>query len=174
MGKKARICWVVALLAARATLADDFAITEEVATGRYTVMDGVKPVLVYNFSTVPVPVGVTGQYAVARSDYIHPLYGPDGEVLTKDYSPEHPHHRGLYWAWPEVTWKGEKRDLHALQGVFARPVRIVRKDVTNGCAVLAAENVWKWGDAEPIVRELATITVSQEKERKGRSHEPVS
>lgn len=65
-----------------------------------------------------------------------------------------------------MTWKGEKRDLHALQGVFARPVRIVRRDVTNGgAAVLAAESVWKWGDAEPIVRELATVTVLQEKEQ---------
>ena len=166
MGKIAIICWAAALLAARAAVADDLAITEDAATGRYTVTDGPKPVLTYNFSTVPVPAGVTGQYAVARSDYIHPLYGPGGEVLTQDYSPDHPHHRGLYWAWPEVAWKGEKRDLHALQGVFARPVRIVRRDVTNGCAVLEAENVWKWGDAEPIVKERATITVSHEKENR--------
>ena len=134
-------------------------ILEDPATGRYTVAEGTKPVLVYNFNTVPVPVGVTGRYAVARSDYVHPLYGPDGEVLTQDYSPDHPHHRGLYWAWPEVSWKGERRDLHALQGVFARPVRIVCKDVTNGCAVLVAENVWKWGDTESIVSERVTISV---------------
>ena len=156
----------VAALGAESQAADGLRIVEDAAAGRFTISDGTKPVLVYNFSAVPVPAGVTGQYAVARGDYIHPLYGPGGEVLTQDYSPDHPHHRGLYWAWPEVTWKGEKRDLHALQGVFARPVRIVRRDVTNGCAVLEAESVWKWGDAEPIVKELATITVSQEKEHR--------
>jgi len=152
-------------MASAAQAAEGLAILEDAATGRFTVTDGARPVLTYNFATVPVPPGATGRYAVARSDYVHPLYGPEGEILTQDFSPDHPHHRGIYWAWPEVTWKGEKRDLHALQGVFARPVRIVRKETSDACAVLAAENVWKWGDAEPIVKELATITVWREKER---------
>lgn len=159
----------VLLLAATALgetpqVAGGLRIVEEAAAGRFTVTDGGRPVLVYNFATVPVPAGVTGKYAVARSDYVHPLYGPEGEVLTKDYSPDHPHHRGLYWAWPEVTWKGETRDLHALQGVFGQPVRMVRQEVTNGCAVLEVENVWKWGDAEPIVSERAAISVAPQKD----------
>ncbi len=135
-----------------------FTIKTEPDPERYTIEDNGRPVLTYNFGTVPVPAGVSGQYAVARSDYVHPLFGPGGEVLTKDFSPDHPHHRGIYWAWPEVTWKGEKRDLHALQGVFARPVKIVRQEASNDVAIIEAENVWKWGGTEPIVRELATIT----------------
>jgi len=122
---------------------------------QYTIEDNGRPVLTYNFGTVPVPAGVKGQYAVARGDYIHPLYGPGCEMLTRDYSPDHPHHRGLYWAWPEVTYKGEKRDLHALQGVFARPVKMQRH--TGG--IIAAENVWKWDDKEEIVRERSFINV---------------
>ncbi len=153
------VLFIAATLCACEEASARMRILEESATGRYTIADGDKPVLVYNFNTVPVPVGVTGKYAVARCDYVHPLYGADGEVLTQDYSPDHPHHRGLYWAWPEVSWKGEKRDLHALQGVYARPVRIDRKNITNGCAVLVAENVWKWGDTEPIVSERVTIIV---------------
>lgn len=129
------------------------------ATQRYTFYDGERPVLTYNFKTVPVPDGVGGKYAVARSDYVHPIYGPKGEILTKDYSKDHPHHRGIYWAWPEVTYKGEKRDLHALQGVFARPVKILRLQGGKDAAVLEAENTWKWGDTEPIVKETAVITV---------------
>jgi len=121
------------------------------------ITDDGKPVLRYHFATVPVPKGVTGQYAVARSDYIHPLYGLAGEVLTKDYSPEHPHHRGLYWAWPEVAYKGETRDLHALQGVFARPDKIVRTEGGPESATIVAANRWLWGDTEPIVSETATI-----------------
>jgi HEAT repeat protein len=132
------------------------------ATQRYTITDGGKPVLTYNFGVVPVPEGVGGKYAVARSNYVHPLYGPNGEILTKDYSPDHPHHRGFYWAWPEVTYKGDKRDLHALQGVFARPVKIVSRKAGEDFAELVAENVWKWGDAEPIVKETATIRVGPE------------
>jgi hypothetical protein len=135
----------------------DMTIRVDEATGRYTFHDGDAPVLTYNFGTVPVPEGVGGRYAVARSDYVHPLYGPNAEILTKDYSPDHPHHRGIYWAWPEVTYKGQTRDLHALQGVFARPVRIVRQEAKEDCAELEAENVWKWGDDEPIVREHTVI-----------------
>jgi len=124
-------------------------------TQQYTIEDNGKPVLTYNFGTVPVPAGVTGKYAVARSNYIHPLYGPNGEILTADYPIDHPHHRGIYWAWPEVTCRGEMRDLHALQGVFARPVKMLRQ---KG-GVIEAENVWKWGDTEPIVGERAIIRV---------------
>lgn len=104
---------------------------------RFTILDDGRPVLTYNFGTVPVPAGVTGQYAVARSDYIHPLYGPNGEVLTADYPKDHPHHRGIYRAWPEVTRRGETQDLHALQGVFARPVKKLRQ---KAC-VLQAQNI---------------------------------
>ncbi len=125
--------------------------------GAFTCMDGAAPVLCYNFKTVPVPPGVAGKYAVARSNYVHPIYGPDGEVLTKDFSKDHPHHRGLYWAWPEVMWKGEKRDLHALQGVIARPAKIVRNESGPVLACIEAENVWKWGDEAPIVRERVEI-----------------
>jgi hypothetical protein len=115
---------VVFVLAAAAVAGMSVKVDEQAQ--RYTIEDNGQPVLTYNFGTVPVPAGVGGKYAVARSDYVHPLYGPNGEVLTKDYSPEHPHHRGVYWAWPEVTYRGETRDLHALQGVFARPVKMLR------------------------------------------------
>jgi len=53
------------------------------AAGQVLVTEGGQPVLRYNFQPVPVPEGVTGPYAVARSDYIHPLFGPAGEELTR-------------------------------------------------------------------------------------------
>ena len=124
------------------------------------IFDGDKCVLRYNFKNVPVPKTAKGKYAVARSDYIHPLYGPGGEVLTKDYSPEHPHHRGLYWAWPEVFYKSQKRDLHALQGVFARPVKIVSTAGGKETATIVAASKWLW-DTEDIVAETATITAGR-------------
>jgi len=126
-------------------------------TQRVELAEGEKPVLRYNYGTVPVPEGVGGPYAVARSDYIHPLYGPAGEVLTQDFSKDHPHHRGIYWAWPEVAYKGRTLDLHALQGVFARPVRLLRTEGGPVMALLAAESRWMWDDKEPIVAEVATI-----------------
>lgn len=126
---------------------------------RYTFLERGTPVLTYNFGTVQVPDGVSGIYAVARSDYVHPIYGPGGAVLTQDFSPDHPHHRGLYWAWPEVKYGEEIQDLHALQGVFARPVKMLRNSGGTVFARLEAENVWKWKDSEPIVQETAQIRV---------------
>ncbi len=125
--------------------------------GQLLIQDGGQPVLRYNVQTVPVPAGIEGPYAVARSDYIHPLFGLCGEVLTQDYAKDHPHHRGIYWAWPEVTWKGVMHDLHALQGVFARPEARVRAEGGTVAAVVEAANVWAWEDREPIVREIVQI-----------------
>ncbi len=96
-------------------------------------------------------------YARARSDYIHPLAGPQGEILTCDWPLDHPHHRGIYWAWPEVDWRGQRGDLHALQRVFARPVGRCFAAAGPVFAQLIAENLWKWDDAEALVRERAVI-----------------
>ena len=154
-------CGVLALaLSAHA----DFTIHVDAQTQTYTILDSGKPVLTYNYGIVPVPEGITGKYAVQRSNYIHPLYGPNGEVLTADFQKDHAHHRGIYWAWPEVTYKGDNRDLHALQGIFARPVRMIRQEATKDSAIIETEHVWKWGDTEEIVREQATISVTPAKD----------
>jgi len=75
----------------------------EAASGQYDLTDAGRPVLRYNYATIEPGDFVTNVapasriYAQARSDYIHPLFGLDGETLTKDWSVDHPHHRGIYW-----------------------------------------------------------------------------
>ncbi len=105
-------------------------------------------------------VHTTSIYAVPRSDYIHPLYGLDGEMLTRDWPDGgHPHHRGIFWAWPEVEWGPQRGDIYALQRIFARPTG--RVETFNGpvFAQLSAENLWMWEDSIAIVRETAVIRV---------------
>jgi hypothetical protein len=135
----------------------------DAASGQFDITDDGKPVLRYNYATVE-PGDIIAEvkpanriYACARSDYIHPLFGLDGETLTKDFSVDHPHHRGIYWAWPEVDWRGNRGDLHALQHVLARPTG---KCVTTSGPVFAqleAENLWKWEDTNAVVCERAII-----------------
>lgn len=99
-------------------------------------------------------------YSVPRSDYIHPLYGLEGEMLTSDWPDGgHPHHRGIFWAWPEVTYGDQLGDIYALQRVFARPTGQVK--TTNGAdfAEVDAENVWMWEEEIALVRENAVIRV---------------
>ena len=71
-------------------------------TGQYRIIDGDKPVLQYNYAAVKPPAGYlekvsanNRKYAAPRSNYIHPLFSPEGEQLTLDWSHDHPHHRGI-------------------------------------------------------------------------------
>jgi len=116
---------------------------------------GDSPVLRYNHGTVPPPPGIDPKYA--RGDYIHPLYGLAGEVLTDDYPKDHPHHRGVSWSWPVTRWKNEVRDIWAVVGVWSRPVAVRSKREGPVLASLCVENVWKWGDQVPLVREMVVI-----------------
>jgi len=47
-----------------------------------------------------------GEYP--RANYVHPLYGLDGTVLTEDFPEDHLHHRGIFWTWHQVLI-GDKR-----------------------------------------------------------------
>ncbi len=144
------------------------------------VSEGDRPVLRYNQGTVPPPPEIVEHYEkkmnppqfYARGDYIHPIFGPDGEALTDDYSLDHPHHRGICWAWPIVRWKGESRDIWAVRvlpeepgGVWARPVSFDRIEAGSVLALVEAENVWKWGDKDSIVAEHVTIRAFRQHDR---------
>jgi hypothetical protein len=97
-------------------------------------------------------------YAVPRSNYIHPLFGLHGEILTRDWSRDHPHHRGIYWAWPEVDFGDRRGDLHALQQVFARPTGRMRMQSGPVYAEVEAESLWLWEEGMvSVVREAALI-----------------
>jgi hypothetical protein len=141
---------------------------EDSASGQILITSADQPVLRYNYRTIEPTEEFLQQihpdnrkYASARSNYIHPLYGPDGEILTEDFSPDHPHHRGIYWAWPEVDFGDQRGDLHALQRVFARPTGNITLQSGSEVAEIKAENLWKWDDKTPIVRELASIRASR-------------
>jgi len=43
-----------------------------------------------------------------RANYIHPLIGMDGDTITEDFPKDHPHHRGIFWAWHQL-YVGEER-----------------------------------------------------------------
>jgi len=149
--------------------------------GQLIVSEGQRVVLQYNYKTVyekdamdtlaanryvreknDTFMANPSIYAVPRSNYIHPIYGLQGEMLTRDWSKDHPHHRGIYWAWPEVDFGAKRGDLHALQIVFARPTGKINHQIESEFARIEAENVWMWKDSIPIVREVALIQAYKE------------
>ena len=71
------------------------------AADGFQFYDGETPVLFYHTGTN------TYKGVHARANYVHPLMGLDGEVLTEDFPDDHPHHRGIFWAWHQVLVGGK-------------------------------------------------------------------
>ncbi len=46
-----------------------------------------------------------------RSGYLHPVWTPNGRVLTDDYPPDFPHHHGIWAAWTKTTFQGRNPDF---------------------------------------------------------------
>jgi hypothetical protein len=61
-----------------------------------TITDSDTPVLFYR--TKPLHPGTEP----GRLNYVHPLYAPDGTILTQDGPADHPHQRGVFWSWHQV------------------------------------------------------------------------
>lgn len=74
-----------------------------------TIQVNGKNALQYNFATVPPPEGVSRIYE--RSGFIHPLWSPQGEVLTRIQPPDHYHHVGLWNPWTHTEFAGREIDF---------------------------------------------------------------
>jgi hypothetical protein len=107
--------------------------------GALTLYEGDRPVLAYNFG-IQKKAGVPDDRA--RSCYIHPLYGLDGEVLTDDFPADHYHHRGLFWAWPHVRIGSEEYDLWMLRGIRHQFERWTERTSGPTTATLVCKNGW--------------------------------
>jgi hypothetical protein len=68
-----------------------------------------QPVLSYRYSPVPPPAGTSPLYA--RGGFIHPLWSPDGEVLTRIQPPDHYHHVGIWNPWTHTEFEGREIDF---------------------------------------------------------------
>jgi hypothetical protein len=127
----------------------------------FLATEGEKRVLFYQRR----PSSLGGKYS--RADYVHPLYGLDGEILTEDFPGDHLHHRGIFWAWHQV-WVGEKRmgDAWSIEDFSwdVQEAKVLEADSQS--RALEVEVLWKspnWTDADgwqkPFVKETTTIRV---------------
>ena len=128
-------------------------ITQE--AGGYAIREGGDPVLFYQLE----PKSMDGRYE--RSNYIHPLYGLDGEVLTEDFPEDPRHHRGVYWTWHQVF----VGDLRAGDPWLARGFswKVEEARVLAGGNGLFLRHRWHSPDVgagkEPILEETAEVVV---------------
>lgn len=127
----------------------------EISPTALELQDGGKPVFVYNFGMV---LAQGFPEAMRRSCYLHPVYAPDGTVLTDDFNPDHAHHRGISWMWPEVTVDGKKGDIWTVQKFKQQFVQWKTRETKAALARLAVENGWFDGDRK-FVKEDVEIVV---------------
>lgn len=125
---------------------------------RLLVSENDRPVFAYQYSRVDAPKGMDPE--LSRSNYIHPVYGIDGEILTEDFPKDHPHHRGIYWTWPVVSVDGKTADPWALTGARQLFREWIRKEAETDGALLAFRGDWRFdGETEPFVTEEIEIRV---------------
>ena len=114
-----------------------------------------KPVFVYNFGGI---LATGFPETMRRSCYLHPVYAPDGTLLTDDFNKDHPHHRGIFWAWEVVTFDGKTDDVWTVKGFRQKFVRWKVREITGSTARLAVENGWYDGDRK-FVKEDVDILI---------------
>jgi len=110
-----------------------------------------------------------GEYQ--RCNYIHPLWGVDGTVLTEDFPADHLHHRGVFWAWHQLWISDEKiGDPWALIDFEQDVTQTEFEILENGSGELKVEVEWKsdkWkkqGKQVPYLKENTTITIHPKKD----------
>ncbi len=72
------------------------------------------PVLTYNHAEVLPPEGVDRIFR--RSGFIHPLWSPGGEILTRIQPADHYHHYGIWNPWTRTVIDGRYVDFWNLGG----------------------------------------------------------
>ena len=128
-----------------------------VKPGGFLFMDGKDSICFYQKS----PKDKGGEYS--RCNYIHPLYGPDGTRLTEDFPADHPHHRGVFWAWHQILIDNKPvSDGWELKN-FQQKVTSIEFKRQNELGILYttvnwSSPLWKNG-SEAYLREKTKITM---------------
>jgi hypothetical protein len=83
-------------------------------SGYLTIMANNKNLLRYVYKTAYPPKGIDTAYK--RSGFIHPLWSPYGDRLTRIQAPDHYHHYGLWDPWTHTAFDGDTIDFWNLNG----------------------------------------------------------
>lgn len=77
--------------------------------GELTILDKGRQVIRYNYGMHYPPAGVDSIFK--RSGFLHPLWSPSGNVLTRVNPPDHHHHVGIWNPWTHVRFMGKQVDF---------------------------------------------------------------
>lgn len=124
------------------------------------IFEGGDPVLFYQRSTK----SREGKWP--RAGYVHPLYDLRGNIVTEDFPDDHPHHRGIFWAWHQVTIDGKALGDPWVCKDFQWDVQSIETSTADDHLSIVATVHWQSPlhvDARqkmiPVVSERSKITV---------------
>ncbi|AWW32473.1 hypothetical protein DN752_21275 [Echinicola strongylocentroti] len=101
-----------------------------------------------------------------RANYVHPLYGLDGEVLTEDFPEDHFHHRGIFWTWHQLYVDGKRiADPWFCEGISWK-VNSTEQSIHGNKATIQSTVLWLADSLqnEPVLEEMVNITFERLKE----------
>ena len=133
--------------------------------GLLTICDGDKKLLGYQYETVYPPAGVDSAYH--RSGFIHPLWSPHGQVLTRIQPPDHYHHYGIWNPWTHVIFEKDTVDFWNLgkrQGTvrFAKFISVAEGPIFAEYQALHEHVVFqKHGTERAALNELQSVRIYQ-------------
>jgi len=138
--------------------------------GILTIHKGDQNLISYYFKTVYPPAGKDSSYR--RSGFIHPLWSPKGQVLTRIQPPDHTHHYGIWNPWTHVAYEGDTIDfwnINTKQGTvrFANFISVEDGPVFSEFAALHEHIVLKKGGGEKVaMKEIHDVRVYRPQDNK--------
>jgi type 1 glutamine amidotransferase len=105
--------------------------------GAIVFQNNQRNVLRYQYAEAEVPAGKSELFR--RGGFIHPLWSPKGEVLTRIQPSDHLHHYGIWNPWTSTLFEGRKLDfwnLYKAEGT----VKVVGLPVFTQGSVLGTLN----------------------------------
>lgn len=106
------------------------------------------------------PKNLAGRYVC--SNYIHPLYDLNGNVVTEESPPDHPYHRGVFWAWHQLYVDNKRLGDGWTNDSISQEVVDVTSEKAKDRINLKMDVIWRsmvLADGKPFLDEKTRITV---------------
>lgn len=100
-------------------------------------------------------VAVHHSGAALDKSYIHPLWTPDGRIITYDAPADHVHHRGLCVGWADVSGVDFWAEVWAPKGRRGKVVieKLETETLPEGPVLIRERNDWQKEDGSTLIRE---------------------
>ncbi|MEX2231971.1 MAG: PmoA family protein [Cyclobacteriaceae bacterium] len=130
--------------------------------GAITIQAENKNLLRYHSQPVYPPKGIDPVFK--RSAFIHPLWSPHGQELTRIHAPDHYHHFGLWNPWTHVLFEGDTVDfwnLKSKQGTvrFADFISTTNGNIFAEFSALQEHVAFKEGKEKVALQEVQTVRI---------------